>query len=167
VLKAQEAGVELKTRVAADLPEIMADRRAVNQILINLVSNAIKFTPCGGRVSVNAMCDGPKLVVVIEDTGVGIGAADLPRLGEAFFQARASYDRRHDGTGLGLSIVKGLVRLHGGDMDIGSRVGEGTTVTVRLPLDGDGIRLSAEPIKLATERARDVAAPKLQVKKSA
>ena len=60
---------------------------------------------------------------------------DLPRLGEAFFQARASYDRRHDGSGLGLSIVKGLVRLHGGDMDIRSRLGEGTRVTVRLPID--------------------------------
>ena len=79
-----------------------------------------------------------KLAVTVEDTGVGIGEADLPRLGEAFFQARASYDRRHDGTGLGLSIVKGLVRLHGGDMDIRSRLGEGTRVTVRLPIDCEG-----------------------------
>jgi cell cycle sensor histidine kinase DivJ len=168
VLKAQEAGVELKTRIAADLPEVVADRRAVNQILINLVSNAIKFTPRGGRVSVSALCDGPKLVVVVEDTGVGIGEADLPRLGEAFFQARASYDRRHDGTGLGLSIVKGLVRLHGGDMDIRSRLGDGTKVTVRLPIDGEGARRAAEPINLVTERARELAAvATLQVKKSA
>ena len=124
-LKAQEAGVELKIRIAADLPEIVADRRAVNQILINLISNAIKFTPRGGRVSVSALCDGPKLAVAVEDTGVGIGEADLPRLGEAFFQARASYDRRHDGTGLGLSIVKGLVplarRRHGYPQPAGRR----------------------------------------------
>ena len=113
----------------------MADHRAFNQIMINLISNAIKFTPRGGRVTVSARCDGSKFVVTVEDTGVGIGAADLPRLGEAFFQARASYDRRHDGTGLGLSIVKGLVRLHGGDLDIRSRLGEGTRVTVRLPID--------------------------------
>jgi two-component system, cell cycle sensor histidine kinase DivJ len=168
VLKAQEAGVELKTRIAADLPEILADRRAFNQIMINLVSNAIKFTPRGGRVSVNANCDGPRLVVVVEDTGIGIGEADLPRLGEAFFQARASYDRRHDGTGLGLSIVKGLVRLHGGDTDIRSRLGAGTQVTVRLPIDCEGVRPDVEPIKLVTERVREfAAAANIQEKKSA
>jgi two-component system, cell cycle sensor histidine kinase DivJ len=168
VLKAQEAGVELITRIAADLPEIVADRRAVSQILINLISNAIKFTPRGGRVSVSALCDGARLAVTVDDTGVGIGEADLPRLGEAFFQARASYDRRHDGTGLGLSIVKGLVRLHGGTMDIRSRLGAGTQVTVRLPIDCEDRRPPAEPIKLNTERRRDsiVVAP-IQVKKSA
>ncbi len=167
-LKALEAGVELKTRIAADLPEIVADRRAVNQILINLISNAIKFTPRGGRVSVSAVCDGPKLAVAVEDTGVGIGEADLPHLGEAFFQARASYDRRHDGTGLGLSIVKGLVRLHGGEMDIHSRLGDGTRVTVRLPIECEGIRPAVELIKLVTERAREFAAPtNIQAKKSA
>ncbi len=168
VLKAQEAGVELKTRIAADLPEIVADRRAVNQILINLISNAIKFTPRGGRISVNAICDGARLSVSVEDTGVGIGEADLPRLGEAFFQARASYDRRHDGTGLGLSIVKGLVRLHGGDMDIRSRLGDGTRVTVRLPIDCEGVSRSVEPIKLVTDRVCEFpAAAAIQVKKSA
>ncbi len=167
-LKAQEAGVELKVRIAADLPEIVADRRAVNQIMLNLISNAIKFTPRGGRVSVSAICDGARLAVAVEDTGVGIGEADLPRLGEAFFQTRASYDRRHDGTGLGLSIVKGLVRLHGGDMDIRSRLGEGTRVTVRLPLDCEGIRPAVEPIKLVTERIHEFAtAAELQAKKSA
>jgi len=167
-LKAQEGGVELNVRIAADLPEIVADRRAVNQILINLVSNAIKFTPRGGRISVSAICDGPQLVVAVEDTGVGIGEADLPHLGEAFFQARASYDRGHDGTGLGLSIVKGLVRLHGGEMDIRSRLGTGTRVAVRLPIDCEGRRPAVEPIKLGTERAREFAAvANIQVKKSA
>jgi len=166
VLKAQDAGVELSTRIAADLPEIVADRRAVSQILINLISNAIKFTPRGGCVSVSALCDGPWLAVTVEDTGVGVGEADLPRLGEAFFQARASYDRRHDGTGLGLSIVKGLVRLHGGDMDIRSRLGAGTRVTVRLPVDCEGNRPPVEPVKLKTER--ETAAPaSIQVKKRA
>jgi cell cycle sensor histidine kinase DivJ len=168
VLKAQEAGIELKTRIATDLPEIVADRRAVNQILINLISNAIKFTPRGGHVSVSAICDGARIAVTVEDTGVGIGEADLPRLGEAFFQARASCNRRHDGTGLGLSIVKGLVRLHGGDMDIRSRLGDGTRVTVRLPIDCEGAGPAVEPIKLVTERDRgDAAAAPIQVKKSA
>jgi len=167
-LKSQEAGVELKMRIAADLPELVADRRAVNQILINLISNAIKFTPRGGSVRVSAVCDGSKLAVTVEDTGVGIGETDLPHLGKAFFQARASYDRRHDGTGLGLSIVKGLVRLHGGDLDIRSRLGDGTQVTVRLPIDCEGIRPAVEPIQLVTECAREfAAAANLQAKKSA
>jgi len=167
-LKAQEAGIELNVRIAADLPEIVADRRAVNQILLNLISNAIKFTARGGRVRVSANCDGPMLAVAVEDTGVGVGAADLPHLGEAFFQARASYDRRHDGTGLGLSIVKGLVCLHGGDMDIRSRLGDGTRVTVRLPIDCEGIRPAVEPIQLVTERVREFAvAANIQAKKSA
>ena len=166
-LKAQEAGVALTTRIAGGLPELVADRRAFNQILINLVSNAIKFTPRGGRVSVGARCDAGALAVTVEDTGVGIGADDLPRLGEAFFQARASYDRRHDGAGLGLSIVKGLVRLHDGEIDIKSRLGEGTRVTVRLPLEGDG-RRPADPVKLVSKRAGQLAViAKLRVKKSA
>jgi cell cycle sensor histidine kinase DivJ len=166
-LKARDAGVEIKTRVAADLPEVMADRRALNQILINLISNAIKFTPRGGSVTVAALRDGQKLAVSVEDTGVGIGEDDLQRVGEAFFQARASYDRRHDGSGLGLSIVKGLVRLHGGDMDIHSRLGEGTRVTVRLPIDGDGTRPAADPVKLVIERAGEQDVAQIPVKKSA
>jgi cell cycle sensor histidine kinase DivJ len=167
-LKARDAGVELKRRIAFDLPEVVADRRAFNQILINLISNAIKFTPRGGRVTVSALCDGPNFSVTVEDTGVGIGENDLPRLGEAFFQARASYDRRHDGSGLGLSIVKGLVQLHGGDIDIRSRLGEGTRVTVRLPIDCEGGRPAADPIKLVIERAGEfAAAANLRVKKSA
>ena len=167
-LKARDAGVELKTRIAGDLPEIMVDRRALNQILINLISNAIKFTPRGGRVTVSAMCESSKFALAVEDTGVGIGKDDLPRLGEAFFQARASYDRKHDGSGLGLSIVKGLVQLHGGDVDIHSRLGEGTRVTVRLPIENENGRNSAEPIKLVTERSKEfVAVTQVLVKKSA
>jgi cell cycle sensor histidine kinase DivJ len=167
-LKARDAQVEIKTRMTSDLPEIVGDRRAFSQILINLISNAIKFTPRGGRITVSAHCEGAKLAVAVEDTGVGIGEADLPRLGEAFFQARASYDRRHDGSGLGLSIVKGLVKLHGGDIDIRSRLGEGTRVTVRLPIDCEGGKQGADPIQLVTERAGEfVAAANVLVKKSA
>ena len=166
-LKAHEAGVELKTRIAAALPEVVADRRALNQILINLISNAIKFTPRGGVVTVGAMCDSGKLSVTVEDTGVGIDEDDLPRLGEAFFQARASYDRRHDGSGLGLSIVKGLLKLHGGDMDIRSRLNQGTCVTARLPIDCERVR-PADPVKLVAVRANELAeAARLQVRKSA
>jgi cell cycle sensor histidine kinase DivJ len=167
-LKARDAGVDILTRVPSDLPEIVADRRALNQILINLVSNAIKFTPRGGKVTVSGQRDGDRLTVSVEDTGVGIGEADLQRVGEAFFQARASYDRRHDGSGLGLSIVKGLVRLHNGDMDIRSRLGEGTRVTVRLPLTSTGARHAADVVKLVIDPAPvSSAVAQLPVKKSA
>ena len=164
-LKAQDSGIDLQTCVAGGLPELVADRRAFSQILINLVSNAIKFTPRGGKVTVGARRDNDMLVVTVEDTGVGIGEEDLPRLGEAFYQARASYDRRHDGTGLGLSIVKGLVGLHRGDMAITSRLGEGTRVTVRLPLTSE-INRSAEPVRLA-ERVVEPAIVNFEVKKRA
>jgi cell cycle sensor histidine kinase DivJ len=166
-LKAHDAGVDLRTCVPSDLPELVADRRALNQILINLISNAIKFTPRGGQVTVSAAYAGQKLVITVEDTGVGIEADDLPRLGEAFFQARASYDRRHDGSGLGLSIVKGLVHLHHGDMDIRSRLNEGTRVTIRLPLDCEATQAS-DPIKLVSDRTgeRDEST-KIKVKKIA
>ncbi|HEY0223965.1 MAG TPA: PAS domain-containing sensor histidine kinase, partial [Pseudolabrys sp.] len=166
-LKARDAGVELRTRIG-DLPEVLADRRAINQVLINLISNAIKFTPRGGRVTVSAQRDGSNFTFTVEDTGVGIGEEDLPRLGEAFFQARASYDRKHDGSGLGLSIVKGLLELHDGHIDIRSRLGEGTRVTVRLPAEAEASRPMAEPIKLVTESAGELAAvAKILVKKSA
>jgi cell cycle sensor histidine kinase DivJ len=170
-LKARDCGIDLKIRLAHGLPDVAADRRAFNQILINLISNAIKFTQRGGHVTVSALCDGPNFAVTVEDNGVGIGEADLPRLGEAFFQADASYDRRQDGSGLGLSIVKGLVGLHGGEVDIRSRLGEGTRVTVRLPIEGDRPR-AANPIKLVAERSgkelRDIpVVTNYQVKKSA
>src|SRR5207237_7748823 len=111
----------------------------------NLLSNAIKFTSSGGRIAVGAKAEATVLVVSIEDTGVGIAADDLPRIGDPFFQARSSYDRRHDGTGLGISIVKGLLALHGGRLDIDSRLGEGTRVTIRLPLDCESARRKPEP----------------------
>ena len=134
-LKAREQGVELTMQLAPELPEIVADKRAFKQIMINLVSNAVKFTDRGGRVTVGARIDGTAMVVAVEDTGVGISSEDLPKIGKPFFQARTAYDRRHDGTGLGLSIVQGLVMLHGGHMAIASRLGVGTCITVRLPVD--------------------------------
>jgi cell cycle sensor histidine kinase DivJ len=167
-LKARDAGVELKVDAPRALPEIVADRRAMSQVLINLVSNAIKFTDRGGRVTVTASIEAASLKLTVEDTGIGIGSDDLPRLGEAFFQARASYDRRHDGTGLGLSIVKGLVQLHGGSTDIRSKLGVGTCVTVKLPLDCEGKGAGAKPIALPAKKTETPrAAAERQVRKSA
>ena len=134
-LKAREAGVDLIAAIPAELPEIVVDKRALKQIMLNLLSNAIKFTDPGGRVTVGARTQGAHVVLTVEDTGIGIDADDLPRIGDPFFQARGSYARRYEGTGLGLSIVKGLIALHGGSLEIRSRPGEGTCMTVRLPID--------------------------------
>jgi cell cycle sensor histidine kinase DivJ len=139
-LKAIETGVSVKYELASDLPEINADQRSLKQILINLLSNAIKFTNSGGLVTVRVHADATSAYIDVEDNGIGVSAEDLPRLGNPFFQARGSYDRRHDGTGLGLSIVRGLVELHAGDMSLRSRLGEGTCVTIRLPIDCETAR---------------------------
>jgi two-component system, cell cycle sensor histidine kinase DivJ len=144
-LRASDAGVRLEKLAPADLPEVVADKRSVNQILLNLLSNAIRFTDRGGTVTVSARAEAATITFAVEDDGVGISEADLVRVGEPYFQAAASYERRHSGTGLGLSIVKGLVRLHGGELSIRSRVGEGTRVTVRLPLDCERARLVKKP----------------------
>jgi two-component system, cell cycle sensor histidine kinase DivJ len=145
-LRATEAGVTLEKIPTGELPDMIADKRALSQILINLISNAIRFTDRGGRIAVGASVDAGHVTFLVEDNGVGISEQDLARVGEPYFQARASYDRRHGGTGLGLSIVKGLVRLHGGDLDITSRVGEGTRVRVRLPIDCERARTKARPM---------------------
>ena len=142
--KAEEADIELAARLPDNMPDIVADKRSLNQIMLNLVSNAIKFTDRGGKVTVSARVEGSIIAVTVADTGVGIDTEDLPRIGDPFFQARSSYDRRHDGTGLGLSIVKGLLALHGGDIAIESRIGEGTSVTIRLPVDCERARKGAE-----------------------
>jgi two-component system, cell cycle sensor histidine kinase DivJ len=142
-LRAQEAGVALRCDAPASLPDIVADKRAVKQILINLISNAIKFTDCGGTVIVAADIDGQHILLSVEDTGIGIASDDLARIGEPFFQARGNYARRHDGTGLGLSIVKGLVKLHAGELQVRSRPGEGTRIVVQLPIDCERAKAAA------------------------
>jgi cell cycle sensor histidine kinase DivJ len=139
-LKARDANLDLVRCMPHGLPDIVADKCSFNQILINLISNAIKFTLPGGTISVGAKIDGECFVVTVEDTGVGIGAEDLPRIGDPYFQARSTCNRHQDGAGLGLSIVKGLLTLHGGTMHIDSRIGKGTRVTVHLPIDCESSR---------------------------
>ncbi len=101
------------------------DPRAFKQIVLNLVSNAIKFTERGGKVTVSAVSEGSRLALRVSDTGVGIAADDLKRIGHPFFQAGKTYQRRHEGTGLGLSIVKSLVALHAGEITVQSKLDEG------------------------------------------
>ena len=138
-LRARESGIDIVCS-ASDLPDIVADKRAVKQILINLLSNAIKFTQRGGRITVMGEHDAAHVTFTVKDNGVGIAEDDLRHVGDPFFQVRTAYDRTHDGTGLGLSIVKGLVDLHGGEVSIRSRLGAGTSVAVRLPIDCENAR---------------------------
>jgi cell cycle sensor histidine kinase DivJ len=133
-LKARENGVDLITDAPQDLPVMTGDPRAFKQIVLNLVANAVKFTERGGQVTVTAAVSASQLTLRISDTGVGIAPDDLKRIGSPFFQAGKTYQRRHEGTGLGLSIVKSLVALHLGELTVQSKLGEGTAVTVKLPL---------------------------------
>jgi cell cycle sensor histidine kinase DivJ len=172
-LKARETGIDLTMRLPENLPEIVADKRSFKQILLNLISNAVRFTERGGRVTVSAAVETSEIVLTVEDTGVGISAEDLPKVGRPFFQARGTYDRRHDGTGLGLSIVRGLIDLHGGSMDVVSQVGQGTRFTVRLPLNCETARPAANSSaqkssnveRLPHDRAAGV--PEIPMKKTA
>jgi len=113
--------------------ELVADKRACRQILLNLLANAVKFTDRGGRVVVGAATRGDQMHIFVADTGLGIPADSLSRLGDPFFQVRNDYDRSFEGAGLGLSLVRGLVGLHGGALKVESLTGVGTRVTVRLP----------------------------------
>lgn len=154
-VRAAEKPVALVDVISPDLPDIIADRRALKQILLNLMSNAVKFTPAGGEVTVTAVRDREHIEIVVSDTGCGIAEGDLGQIGAPFFQARQSYDRQHEGTGLGLSVVRGLLGLMGGTMLIESAPGAGTRVVVRLPIAGIGEGARSEPVSIMTRiRAR-------------
>jgi cell cycle sensor histidine kinase DivJ len=130
-LAAERTGVTLVADIAPAARLAFADKRAVKQMLVNLLANAVKFTPPGGTVTLTAATDGRAVILIVADTGTGIAAADLQRLGRPFEQARAAHGK--EGTGLGLALVKSLAALHGGAAEIHSVLGEGTTVTLRLP----------------------------------
>ena len=150
-LKAANGGVELVRAPLEGPVELIADKRAFRQIVINILSNAVKFTQPHGRVTIGAAVDGDWLDIHVEDTGIGIAPGHLPKLGDPFFQVRSSYDRTFEGTGLGLSLVRGLLGLHGGSLSIESALEEGTRVTVRLPLDCRGkAQGDAAPAPIAT-----------------
>jgi cell cycle sensor histidine kinase DivJ len=134
-LRAENGKVALLRAESDFLLEVVADKRACRQILLNLLSNAVKFTPPEGRVTIGAFVADSMIHIHVSDTGIGIAAQDLLRLGEPFFQVRSNYDRSYEGAGLGLSVVRGLVGLHGGRLGLESSPGVGTRVTVRLPLD--------------------------------
>ncbi|MDP3749797.1 MAG: MFS domain-containing histidine kinase [Phenylobacterium sp.] len=131
--QADRAGVQLRGLLPKEDLEVVADRRALKQIVLNLISNALKFTPRGGAVTVTVREEDHHLELIVADTGVGISREDLVRLGRPYEQA-GDASQRSAGTGLGLSLVRAFAELHGGRMLIESRLGEGTTVTVRMPV---------------------------------
>ncbi|HYE92746.1 MAG TPA: ATP-binding protein, partial [Terriglobales bacterium] len=136
--RADARRVTLAAEVARDLPPAHADHDRLEQILINLVDNAVKYTPEDGRVTVRASgaVSGGVVVVEVTDTGQGIPPADLPRITERFYRVDKARSRELGGTGLGLAIVKHLVIAHGGELTIDSALGRGTTVRFTLPIAG-------------------------------
>jgi cell cycle sensor histidine kinase DivJ len=132
--RASQGGVELRVDNGTTPLRLDADQRAMKQILLNLLSNAIKFTPEGGRVAVRANMNNDTLVLRVKDTGIGIAADQLNRLGNPFVQVRSSAGASHEGTGLGLALVRALAEIHDGTLKIESRLGGGTTVSVTIPI---------------------------------
>ena len=133
--RAREGEVTITKEIAENLPALRADDRILRQIVMNLVSNAVKFTPKGGRVWVKAArAREGGISLVVADNGIGIAQADLEKITEPFQQAEGGLNRRYEGTGLGLALVKRFAELHGGTLDIQSVLDEGTKITVTFPV---------------------------------
>ena len=127
---AEDKQIDLRTALDEGL-SVTGDRDRLRQVLANLVDNAIKYTPSGGRVTVSAAADGDSIRIEVADTGIGIAAHDLPRIWERLY--RGDHSRAERGLGLGLSLVRAIVRAHGGTVDVQTELGRGSTFTIRLP----------------------------------
>jgi PAS domain S-box-containing protein len=136
--QAQRSGLEIKIEVAADLAQISGDERRLRQILLNLLSNALKFTAGPAVISVRARNMAGSICCEVSDTGIGIAEDDLPKVMERFGQIENKFSRNHQGAGLGLPLVKELVELHGGSVTIESEEGKGTRVAFYLPIAPGG-----------------------------
>jgi signal transduction histidine kinase len=147
-IRSKENEVTLRKQVEADLPPLRADRRALLQVALNLISNAVNFTDAGGAVTASAglRADG-SMALTVADTGIGISPSDLAHLFEPFQHSDARLSRRRGGSGLGLSISKMLIEQHGGSLTVSSKMGEGTTILIILPADRV-IRRSAAPTSI-------------------
>jgi signal transduction histidine kinase len=132
---ARRANLSLTIETAQDLLPVSGDPIALRRALDNLLSNALKFTPAGGKVNVRAWQDVDSVKLQVADTGVGIPQDQLGRIFDRFYQVDGSAKRRYGGVGLGLSLVKQIVEAHGGQVTVESQVGVGTTFTIRLPND--------------------------------
>ena len=126
--------LDIEVRITGDVENLHGDAAQLDRVMINLVSNAIKFTPDGGRVRVTAHGHGDEVAITVTDTGMGIPLVDQPRIFERFFRSSATQHLAVPGTGLGLSITKAIIDQHGGRISISSEPGQGTAVTVVLPV---------------------------------
>ncbi|HEY2444876.1 MAG TPA: ATP-binding protein [Rhizomicrobium sp.] len=133
--EARKLKVRLDAAVPRDLPRLLADERRLRQVLLNLLSNALKFTPENGRVHVAVSREREGLAIAVSDTGIGMSAADIPIAFERFGQIDSKLSRRHTGTGLGLPLSRHLVELHEGRLDVASQPGAGTTMTIMIPCE--------------------------------
>jgi signal transduction histidine kinase len=131
--QAETAGVVLSNEARGNLPMVFADARRIRQVLLNLISNAVKFTPPGGSVTVRGGLVEAGLLLNIVDTGIGIAATDIPRAFARFGQVDSTLARKYQGAGLGLPLARDLVELHGGKLTLTSEPTVGTTVTIALP----------------------------------
>jgi signal transduction histidine kinase len=131
--QAVKGDVAIERQAEPRLPLIRADKRRLRQVLINLVSNAVKFTPPGGRICVRVFRAGPELAVSVADTGIGIAPEDIPKAFERFRQIDNTLSRKYEGTGLGLPLARQLMELHGGRLVLESELQKGTTATIFLP----------------------------------
>lgn len=135
-LTIQDSGHEMAVEAPDDLPQIVGDRERIEQVVVNILSNAVKYTPSGGHIRLAACAlAGNRVRITVEDDGVGIPAADVPRLFERFYRVDKARSRAAGGTGLGLAIAKEIVEQHEGKIALASEYGKGTTVTITLPTD--------------------------------
>lgn len=134
-IRAEAQSIALTVDLPDGLPSVRCDRLRLKQALVNLMTNAVKFSPGGGRVVVSARQTGDGLVLSVSDTGIGMRPEDIPRALEAFRQIEPQLSRRHDGVGLGLALTKSLVELHGGRLELVSKLGQGTTASILIPAD--------------------------------
>jgi len=152
--KALKGGIDLHLKLApqADV-SIVADQRKLKQIMFNLLTNAVKFTPAGGTVDVSAVRDGDFIEITVADTGMGIRKEDIPKLFQAFTQLESVYTKEYEGTGLGLALTKQLVELHGGRIWVKSEFGTGSRFTLTIPLT-QAVTKSSPPDRLHVARCQ-------------
>jgi len=133
--RARDTGITLMIRIPADLPLVWCDERKLKQMLLNLVNNAVKFTPSGGLVEISAHVEPGGFVLGVRDSGIGIAQSDLDRVLEPFVQAETTLSRRQEGTGLGLALVKSMIEIHGGRLRLESTLGNGTSAELVFPAE--------------------------------